>query len=287
MEGKTYREQKRAEELALIRKVSGRAKKAVVTGPAGARLLGISTYNWVEKVDLLKQGNGHGYGQSRPYTDRVYRSSSIDPEQIRTKDGIAHASLIRCFFDSFRYHGRMEALVQIESARYKWNTLTIEELLKRCESLPRAKGLREFRRLIEYSGSTSQSPLETLARDTILTAMAAGELPEVHTVEFQIPFWIKARDGTMQIARVDILINGYLVIELDGSIKTDGTFGDPDFVTRDERHRETELQNQSLLVRRAGWTSGRGQPLLDLIRTALANHPAPVNLPVRAEEMAP
>ncbi|QYH19105.1 hypothetical protein JKI95_07500 [Corynebacterium aquatimens] len=286
MNNQSTREAKRTQEIELIKRVAGEAKKSIVTGPAAARLLTLSTYSWVTQVDLILNNRGHTWGKKRTYTDRRYHGASIDAYQISSTAGISHTCLLRCLFDSFRYHGRLEALVQIESARWKWSNLTVDELLKHTDVLPRAKGLREFRSLIEFSGATSQSPLETLARETILTAIEKGELPEVHTVEFQIPFWIKTRDGTMQIARVDVLINGYLVLELDGLIKSDGTFGDPDTITREERHREMELQNQGLLVRRAGWTNGRGEALLNLIRTTLANNPAPAVLPVRAEPSA-
>lgn len=104
----------------------------------------------------------------------------------------------------------------------------------------------------------------------------------MHTVEAQVNFVIRDLDGAIIYARVDLLINGYIAIELDGRVKTDGTFGDPVAVTLQERHREKELQNLGIIVRRFGWKAVMTGEFLKVIETVLRMYPEPRTLPRRA-----
>ena len=233
-------------------------------------------------MHLLMPGRSHHWGKRRQYPDRMYLSAGITDEEWHIYQGFRVATLIRTMFDTYRYCGRMPALVQIESARHKWDAYTQEALLEQSASLPRAHGLREFRELICLSTHHSESPLETLARHQILQAAERGELSGVHTVEAQVNFVIRDLDGAIIYARVDLLINGYIAIELDGRVKTDGTFGDPVAVTLQERHREKELQNLGIIVRRFGWKAVMTGEFLKAIETVLRMYPEPRTLPRRA-----
>ena len=105
--------QRREEELELIKRVSKETRKAVITGPAAARWLGLATLDWVEQVDLLLPGASKAWGSKRGYTDRVYRSASISEGDIHIHKDVRVVTGIRALFDTYRYHGRQEALVQI------------------------------------------------------------------------------------------------------------------------------------------------------------------------------
>lgn len=251
--GKEWVEQQRDAERALIERVAATTKSAVITGPAGARWLGVANLDWVERVDLAMQGNGKAWGSARSYTDRVYRSSHLGAGDHRVVNGVRVTSLIRCMFDTYRYHGRLEALVQIESARNTWPALTVEKLLERTKTLPRAKGLRGFRELIAYSASTSESVLETIMRDQLLRAIDDGRLTGVRTLEFQVEFIVKDSRGQPLTVRVDAVINGVLLLEADGASKYDGTFGDPAESMRRERQREKALLKLQKFLTRFNW----------------------------------
>lgn len=282
----TPNQRRRQEEAALIMRVAASTKTAVVTGPAGIRWQGLATLNWVEKVDLLLPGTSKSWCTSARYDDRLYHGAALKPGQYHTLNGIRVASLVQCFFDSYRYRGRFEALVQIESARWRWPELIADNLLERSRHLSRAAGIRSFEQLIRYSTHTSQSPLETLTRDALLTALAHGQLDRVESVDYQVGFQIHAWDGSPALAVVDLLINGFLAVEADGDIKTDGTFGDPDMVTQNERRREKELQNLGLVVLRVSWTSvSRGQ-FINQLDHLLATYPQPT-VPPRRTRMVP
>lgn len=271
-------ENKHARELELIKRVASQCKNAVVTGPAGARWVGLSTLQWVTNVDLALPGNSREWGKR--YTDRTYRSGVMRPHEFNVDNGVRVAKGIRSIFDSYRYHGRMEALVQLESALWKFPRLTTQTLLEQSQMLPRARGTKEFRQLIEYAADTSASALETIRRDQILRAIDTGELKGVRTLEFQVGFNISDLDGSPTTAWADALLNGFLFVESDGLVKKDGTFGDPVYATLRERHREVEMQNRGAVFIRTPWNQTEDSFIARLQRQ-LQLHPGVRELPNR------
>ena len=274
-------QKKREAELELIQDVAAKSKSAVITGPAAARWLGLSTYNWVTTVDLALPG------ETRPWkrgdAHRIYRSGILTDQEYLVYKGVRTATAIRAMFDSFRYHGRTEALVQIESARWKYRHLTTEYLLDKTETLPKARGIAGFRKLIEHATDTSASALETIVRDAILRAIADGTLTGVVTLEFQVGLRIRERDGRPMMAWADILINGFLVVEADGLEKTSGVMGDAASMLRDERERETQLQNQGAVVRRVRWDRATSTEFIASLQTVIDSNPGVRELPNRMD----
>ena len=274
-------QKKREAELELIQDVAAKSRSAVITGPAAARWLGLSTYNWVTTVDLALPG------ETRPWkrgdAHRIYRSGILTDQEYLVHKGVRTATAIRAMFDSFRYHGRTEALVQIESARWKHRHLTTEYLLDKTGALPKARGIAGFRKLIEYATDTSASVLETIVRDAILRAIADGTLSGVVTLEFQVGLRIRERDGRPMMAWADILINGFLVVEADGLEKTSGVMGDAASMLRDERERETQLQNQGAVVRRVRWDRATSTEFIASLQTVIDSSPGVRELPNRVD----
>lgn len=274
-------QKKREAELELIQDVAAKSRSAVITGPAAARWLGLSTYNWVTTVDLALPG------ETRPWkrgdAHRIYRSGILTDQEYLVHKGVRTATAIRAMFDSFRYHGRTEALVQIESARWKHRHLTTEYLLDKTGALPKARGIAGFRKLIEYATDTSASVLETIVRDAILRAIADGTLTGVVTLEFQVGLRIRERDGRPMMAWADILINGFLVVEADGLEKTSGVMGDAASMLRDERERETQLQNQGAVVRRVRWDRATSTEFIASLQTVIDSSPGVRELPNRVD----
>ena len=274
-------QKKREAELELIQDVAAKSRSAVITGPAAARWLGLSTYNWVTTVDLALPG------ETRPWkrgdAHRIYRSGILTDQEYLVHKGVRTATAIRAMFDSFRYHGRTEALVQIESARWKHRHLTTEYLLDKTETLPKARGIAGFRKLIEHATDTSASALETIVRDAILRAIADGTLTGVVTLEFQVGLQIRERDGRPMMAWADILINGFLVVEADGLEKTSGVMGDAASMLRDERERETQLQNQGAVVRRVRWDRATSTEFIASLQAVIDSSPGVRELPNRVD----
>lgn len=274
-------QQKRTQELEFIRRTAEGLRKGIVTGPAAARLRGISTLNWVEQVDVVYLSNCRARAKPKTDDEIVHRNGKITADDVTVHDGVRVTSLIHTLFDSYRYHGRREALVQIESARWKWPSLTVEELLERTKTLPRAKGLAGFRELIRGSAESSQSPLETLLRDGVLQAIASGQLTGVETLEFQAGFRIRDRDGNMTVAWADVLINGFLFLEGDGEEKTSGAMGDAVEAINRERHREKQLQNEGAVFERVGWRELNAPEMIRQLQRHIDYNPGVRRLPNR------
>lgn len=247
---------------------------AVVTGKAAARLLGISVLGWGEAVELMYL-DGRKAGPRRTWQSGVrYRYSRLSHAEILEEHGLRVTNVPRTLGDIARYHGLMDGVVVMDSARKRWPDLTKEVLhdhLTRGRPYP---GVKAVRRAIELSVPDAGSPLESQARFLLLEAA----LPQVESVQVQARFTHPG--GHFD---VDLLVNGWLVIEIDGEIKYDGvTYGrKTDEVIRDERAREKFLQNLGLVVLRVGHRDllpapdGGPCPLIGLVADALENFTAP------------
>lgn len=274
---------RRSEERDFIFRQAARLRKGILTGPAAARVRGISTYTWVAQVDVVYLSKSRS--RERPSSELavVQRNGAVSAQDCTVYNGVRVTSLIRTLFDSYRYHGRLEALVQIESARWKWPELTVDELLERTETMPRAKGLKGFRELIKYSADTSASALETLGRDWLMQAIRTGQLTGVETIEFQVGFRIRNRFGEITTAWADVLINGFLFTEIDGAEKTSGEIGDAVEAVNNERHREKQLQNEGAVFQRVGWNDVGKLEVLAQLQRHIDNNPGVKQLPNRLE----
>ena len=66
-----------------------------------------------------------------------------------------------------------------------------------------------------------------------------------------------------------MLINGWLVVELDGRLKYEGMYGAPTDVMLAELERQKQLQSLGLTVIRAGWRDVMRGKLIGDIRRLL------------------
>ncbi|PMC65365.1 hypothetical protein CJ203_00305 [Corynebacterium tuscaniense] len=234
--------------LGEIRDIAAAFPRAAVTGPAAARLMGLPTLQWVEAVDL-RYLSGAKPGKQPKDPRVVYRGGSMRQDLVQERNGVLTAHPIQVLFDIYRYYGRLDALVPIEHLRFH-NRVCQEALLDSARSLlPRANGIRGFEGLVGWSAGTSQSALETIGRDTVLRA----DIPEAHTFEFQVEVVFEDIFAQQRFASVDMMINGWLAVEFDGRIKSDGTYGDGVKVLLAQLDRQHEIQALGFSVVRAGW----------------------------------
>ena len=249
------------QELALIRRLYEHRRTAVVTGPAALRVLGIKTLDWVKKIDLVLVGETRAKGRDRWRSGFVYHSGRLDEGHIVENHGIRMTSLIMALFDTYRYHGRLPALVSLESALQRPD-VNKDVLRTWARGLPQSPGVRGFRELIEYASEKSESPFETLGRDTVLRA----NLPGVVSVEQQVAFGYYDSWGNPRRGRVDMEINGCIVVELDGRSKSRGKWEE---VTREERARERWLMDGRKVLVRAQWGDLKTGALVSMVKAAL------------------
>lgn len=251
------------------------ADTAVVAGKAAARLLGISVLDWEPVVELMHV-NGKQAGSRGKWPAGVrFRYSYLDVEEIHCSHGLRLTGIFRTLRDIASYHGVLDGVVAIDSARRRWPELTKKVLQNNLTSGSPYHGIRAVRRAIELSVPNSGSALESKARWLLISA----DLPGVTSIKTQVRFIYDER-GSYFV--VDILINDWLILEVDGAVKYDGfTYGRTDQVIRDERRREKELQNLGKVVLRVSDEHLQVRPdggcgMFDLVGNALANFTAPV-----------
>ncbi|QPK84045.1 hypothetical protein G7Y29_04500 [Corynebacterium qintianiae] len=251
-------------EVALIHKLYKGCRTAVVTGPAALRLHGVATLDWVKKIDLVYRGRNRAKSRGKWRRAAHYRSGLLDDAHVTHRHGLRTTSVVMALFDTYRYHGRLPALISIESALFHIPWLTKAKLLTWAGALPQSPGVRGFRELIGYAAETSQSPLESWGRDSLLQA----SIPGLAKVEGQAEFRYTV-GGEEKAGRIDLLLNEIVALELDGRIKTDGRYGEWAQVTAKERAREIGLMQSGKWVLRAGWDDVKSGRLVRMVSDCL------------------
>lgn len=167
-----------------------------------------------------------------------YRYSPIPAQHIAEVKGIRVTVLVRTFADIARYHGFLEGLIAVDWLRFRG--IDISTIREGLRPMGRFKGVAVVRRCIEHSVATSDSPHESLARGLLIDA-------HVERIEAQASI-----DGY----RVDLLIDGWLIVEIDGDVKYSGSDA--------ERIRQREFKRQKAIANR-GYVFLRYAPS-DLLR---------------------
>lgn len=218
--------------------------KAVVSGQAAARLLEIETMDSEERINLQLPGATRPSARNQWPGNVFYRSTHLPESQVEEHHGIRVTSLVRTLFDVTRFHGINNGVVAMDSAIRQHGWITQEELKDRLASYPPFPGVRTVRQATEMTISDAGSAQETIARLILLEAA----LPQIRTITYQAPI---PYDRGRKTHRVDMLINDWLIIEIDGEIKYSGYYGkDATEVIREERIRENILKNEGRHVLR-------------------------------------
>lgn len=107
---------------------------------------------------------------------------------------------------------------------------------------PQFRGARAVREALGLFIPNAGSALESHAR----VLLVLSDVPGIESIAAQAAI----RDpATGETYYVDLLINGWLIVEIDGDVKYDGeTYGRTDDVIRAERSREKALQNTGRVV---------------------------------------
>ncbi|GAB2511966.1 DUF559 domain-containing protein [Corynebacterium atrinae] len=234
---------------------------AVVAGRAAARLWGIALHNWRDPtVDLLYTDDKRPGGRSTWPAGWVYHSAHLSPDDVRELRGVRVTSVMRTLRDIASWNGELEGVVATDSARAKWSELTKATLRRHMLPSPRFAGKASVERVIELSDEKSGSPLESHARFLLVEANLEG----VVSIETQA----KVTDpATGQNFLLDLLINNWIAVEIDGQVKYDGvSFGATEDVIRRERQREKTIQNMGLVMIR----TSKPEEVVELVARALA-----------------
>ncbi|WP_257183157.1 endonuclease domain-containing protein [Corynebacterium cystitidis] len=253
----------RAKRTAHAVAVGTAAYKAVLVGRSAARTQGMWVVNFTpETVEIA---NPHGY--QPPRRDRVdgitYRSMILLPEDYHRIGTCRATTPARTAIDIARFHGATEGAIACDWAlAHGWSKADLEDQLR---GLGRVRGSGSIRRAIELAERGVESPFETYIRIVLID-------------EGFTDIVVQAVVGPY---RVDVVVNGVLIIEIDGDVKysSDAEVAE---VLRRESKREKYLRNRGYWVLRftpRDLLKHRDR-VLQLVKDALREH-------VRAESPKP
>ena len=239
--------------------------RAVLVGASAARVQGLAVLGRMPQVELAYLSRSSVRGKKYWPPQTVFRSAVLHEDEIYTKSGVRLTRIRRTIRDVTRYHGVLAGVVTIDDARRQDPTLTTSVLHHHITEAGGYHGVGKVRRAIDLSIDNADSPLESQAR-VILVCAGVGKVRPQALIQ-PVP------GGPTY--RVDLLIDDWLIIEVDGKVKYDGTtYGKSvDDVMFAERAREKHLQNAGYVVIRITLEDlilrpDGGCGLLDLVRAA-------------------
>lgn len=209
-------------------------RQAVITGRASAYLNDMWVANTpLDRVALVAR---HVPPRSQWPDGVQYVKGRLAERDLVRGTAMSTTSPLRTFFDVARFDGFAHALV-VADWLVKHGGCTPDRLRTLVEIQPTFPGKVAARFAAQHVSTRPDSAPESYARGLLL---AAG------ITNVQVNVWVLGGKY-----RVDLLINGWLVIEIDGWIKYDGeTYGKTDEQLMKEKQRQNEIENDRFKVLR-------------------------------------
>jgi len=212
--------------------------RAVLISKSAARLWGM----WVisregEEVELAVPSGSVPPRRLTPKGYRYRRVKSLQESMVSIA-GVRATNPARTCLEIARLHGFSDGLVATDSA-LRQHDVTTYDLREELAKMQRTKGQAAMRKVIEHAYGGSESPYESYLR-----ALIIERFPQVR-IEPQKPLLGKYR--------ADLCLDGWLVLEVDGDAKYDGTYGEaPAHVVKQQIKRQRALENRGYVVLRFG-----------------------------------
>jgi len=191
--------------------------------------------------------------QSRAQSGRyAFRFSKLRRDEQLVYEGHCLSTPIRTFIDIARYHGFLEGLIAADYLLRRG--IERDAIEKEIRKMGRAKGIGVARRCLEHAIANSDSAYESLARGLLIEA---GIGPVVAQAQIERYF-------------ADLLVQGWLIIEIDGEIKYERD--DAGEVRKKEFSRQKRIGNKGYVILRFESKLLREQPHVFIaeVRAALA-----------------
>ncbi len=212
--------------------------RAVLISKSAARLWGM----WVisregEEVELAVPS---GSVPPRRLTPKGYRYRRVKSLQESTVSiaGVRATNPARTCLEIARLHGFPDGLVATDSA-LRQHDVTTYDLREELAKMQRTRGQAAMRKVIEHAYGGSESPYESYLR-----ALIIERFPQVK---------IEPQKSLLGKYRADLCLDGWLVVEVDGDAKYDGTYGEaPAYVVKQQIKRQRALENRGYVVLRFG-----------------------------------
>lgn len=214
---------------------------AVVIGSAALRLWDIDVAGWRQPHIDVSHVDGKKAGPATTPGVR-FRHALLPSGSVHVEHGMRVAVPARALRDVAVHDGIDAAVPSIDAVRRKWPSVGVGKLESAMLAGPPFHGIGRVREALALSVPDSGSVRESQVRLELL------RMPAVTSVERQVRF---VDPATGRVMYVDLRVNRWLLVEVDGEEKYDGTtYGPVDEVIREERRREKTLQNMgNVLVR--------------------------------------
>lgn len=241
--------------------VAWACRTAVVTGRHAARLWGIGIHgkHATGVVDLLLPGKSTPKAKAGWGEHVRYLSTALPEDEYEEVCELRLATPWRAVRDIALRESQLSALVAIDSLRHVTPGLDSEHLRK-ILGPQRYHGRTRVKALLELSVPNSESPLETWGREQLRLA----RLPEVFSVDLQVEFLAGGKK-----LRVDMLINGWLIVEFDGRVKYQD---DPEALIKESERQHLLLNCGHPIIRVSYRNLARGE-FVPMLLEALRKYP--------------
>lgn len=218
------------------------ADRATLCGKSAARVMGLSVLGYSQQVEFAYVESTSGLPKLRRTEFTLQRRSWVRSDEVAVYSGVRVTKVSRTCIDIARYFGVTEGVAAMDSALRLFNPNAKDLIAERISLMKGFAHISRAKAALELATGKAESALESLAR----VDLVAWDNPAVFAIEEQVE--ITLPDGYR--ARVDLLVNGWIVIEVDGESKYDGrTYGTPTAeVLRKERIRENQLQRMGYVV---------------------------------------
>lgn len=173
--------------------------RAVLVGKAAARVWGMPILR-DGPATLCLPGDVPVPPRSQWFAGTRYVNWKLPEHDFVVKDGVRVAIRSRVIFDVSRYGSLADALAIMDHT-LRHGHATRDELTTALERFAGLPGMKQVRRALGLADGRSESPLESEAR---------AQLIEASITDFDLQVWLLGR------YRVDILIGGFLIVEVDG-----------------------------------------------------------------------
>lgn len=236
------------------------AYRAAVVGRSAARIWRLPLLAATEPTELCALGTTSAPSRSQWPGNVIYRNWHLPADDARDWHGLRITNRIRTLFDVIRTADLAQGLALLDAELRQENDRS--RLARTFRAFGKVHGVRHARRALELADPLAESPLESKARAQLLEA----ELPEITEIRLQAQIVVAGITY-----RVDILINGWLAVEIDGAVKYADDAAES---IRRERAREKRIQNSGLRMLRFGNTDleepdGRRSRFISEVTTVL------------------
>ncbi|MEJ5928327.1 hypothetical protein WG915_06810 [Corynebacterium sp. H128] len=232
---------------------------AVIVGESAAVLHGFPQLRTPSFVYLAYPGATSGRCSTPKTRTKQWRLPEHHWESV---DGIRRTTFNRTLVDVVRTSDFVDGLVAMDHA------LTLKsrtELAKKFSLLKGMPGRKKIARALKWGSGASQSPLESAARALLLDVHS----PLITSLQIQP----EVRVSRFEVRYPDLLVNGWLAIEMDGDVK----YREPTALLA-EAKRQKALEHLGFQFLRFGYPDlfppGNGAaPLVRSVLTILSRNP--------------